>query len=243
MKEVLKRWHSDISTLYSGVRENPEFAFNDDFFNDILEKKSELEELGISYSEPVKYSAANLDISITLDEVSAAINQSKNKKSYLDIPNEVNLCFQTGFNPTEWDNSDIKPIPKKDKDVRDPLQNRCISIMCSVAKIYSSIMNKRLQTYLEKNDLLAEEQNGFRVSRSCIDHVLVLSTVLRNRKALGLDTFVTFVDFQKAFDSVNRDLLFYKLLKIGIRGNFYRSLCVMYKNPRARVVLPTQSQN
>ena len=109
--------------------------------------------------------------------------------------------------------------------------------MCSVAKIYSSIMNKRLQTYLEKNDLLAEEQNGFRVSRSCIDHVLVLCTVLRNRKALGLDTFVTFVDFQKAFDSVNRDLLLYKLLKIGIRGNFYQSLCAMYKNPRARVVL------
>ena len=79
-------------------------------------------------------------------------------------------------------------------------------------------MNKRLQKYIEKNDLLVEEQNGFRVSRSCIDHVLVLCTLLRNRKALGLDTFVTFVDFQKAFDSVNRLLLLYKLLNPIPRG-------------------------
>ena len=98
--------------------------------------------------------------------------------------------------------TDIVPIPKKDKDARDPLQNRCITIVCCVAKIYSSILNKRLQNYLELNNILAEEQNGFRGSRSCIDHIFIMCRVLRNRKILGKEPFVCLIDYKKAFDSV-----------------------------------------
>ena len=128
--------------------------------------------------------------------VSSAVNRTKTGKSYLDIPNDVmknenakkvlhrflDLCFRTGLSPIEWNLSNIKPIPKPEKDRRDPLQNRCISIMCCVAKLYSSILTTRLQKYLEKNVLLVDEQNGFRSKRSCIDHLFTLVTVLRNRK-------------------------------------------------------------
>ena len=117
--------------------------------------------------------------------MSNAIDSSKLHKSFLEIPNEAmkntnaklvlhklySVCFETGLCPTDWYKSDIKPIPKKDKDQRDPLNNRCITIMCCVAKIYSSILNKRIVTYLENNNILVDEQNGFRAARSCIDHI------------------------------------------------------------------------
>ena len=148
-----------------------------------------------------------------------------------------NLCFTSGLSPTEWDLSDIKPIPKKDKDPRDPLQNRCITIMCCIAKVYSKIINTRIQKYLEENNLLVDEQNGFRTSRSCIDHLFVLCTILRNRKLSGQDTFLCFIDFQKAFDSVDRTMLLYKLSQLGITGNIYRAVAAMYSNPQSRVVL------
>ena len=149
------------------------------------------------------YNCEELNANISYEEVSKAIDRAKLRKAYLMIPNEAlqntnakqlfhkffQLCFISGLSPTEWDDSQIKPIPKKDKDQRDPLQNRCITIMCCVNKLYSSILNRRLQNFLEKNKILAEEQNGFRASRSCIDHVLVLCSILRNRKALGLSTF------------------------------------------------------
>ena len=100
----------------------------------------------------------------TYDEVSIAIDKTKLKKSYLEVPNEAlknqhaklilhrffNLCFSSSFSPSDWDNTDIIPIPKKDKDARHPLHNRCISIVCCIAKVYSSILNARLQIYLEK---------------------------------------------------------------------------------------------
>ena len=68
-----------------------------------------------------------LNATISFDEVSKSIDKTKVGKAYLDIPNEImknvnaklllhkfyNLCFTTSLNPTDWNFSDIKPIPKK----------------------------------------------------------------------------------------------------------------------------------
>ena len=208
IKEVLIRWYDDISSLFSGLHEDPELAYNEDFYMEVLNKKKEFEEMTSEQQfEQSEYDSEELNSVLTYDEVSEAINRSKYRKSYLEIPNEIlknrnaklllfnffQLCFQSGLNPADWDFSNIVPIPKKDKDARDPLQNRCITIMCCVAKIYSSILNRRLQKYLEMINILVEEQNGFRVGRSCIDHIFVMCTVLRNRKMMGKETFLCFI--------------------------------------------------
>ena len=252
IKEVLKRWHDDIGKLFAGLRENPEFAFDDDFYEEVLDKKREFENLSTEEQNRLSSHDNNiLNEDITLREVSEAIDKSKPRKACIEIPNEAvkndnaklllhrffRLCFSSGLSPTEWDSSHIKPIPKKDKDARYPLQNRCITLMCSIAKLYSSILNRRLQNYLEKNNILAEEQNGFRASRSCIDHIFVLVSILRNRKSLGLNTFLSFIDFQKAFDSVDRNLLFYKLSQIGVTGRFYSAIQAMYNNQKSKILL------
>ena len=183
-----------------------------------------------------------------MKEISDAINKAK---SYLEVPNEAfknepakklllkffNICFKSGLSPFDWDRSDIKPIPKKDKDPQDPLNNRCITIMCCIAKIYSSVLNANLQAFLDSNEILVDEQNGFRASRSCIDNIFTLVTVLRNRKSQGKSTFLSFNDFKKAFDSVDRTLLLHKLSKIGIVGKIYNAISSLYKDPRSRVIL------
>ena len=226
---MLGRWHKDIGDLYSGIRNNPDIIFDDKFYDEIVEKKEEFEKL--SYQDQCvmsSFPSSTLNEELSLIEVSDAINQVKFNKAYLDIPNEAmenvnakillhkffNACFMAGMSPADWSFSDIKPIPKKEKDPRDPLQCRCITIMCCVAKVYSRILNCRLQRFLEQNAILVEEQNGFRASRSCIDHIFVLCSILRNRKALNLPTFLMFIDFQKAFDKVNRNLLLYMLSQI-----------------------------
>ena len=109
--------------------------------------------------------------------------------------------------------------------------------MCCVAKTYSTIINQRLQEYLENNNILEDEQNGFRAARSCIDHIFILCTILRNRKETGKQTYLCFIDFQKAFDSVDRNLLLYKISSLGINGKIYNAISAMYKCPRARVIL------
>ena len=45
LKEILERWLLDISKLFSGVNENPEMVFDDNFYQEILNKKQEFENL------------------------------------------------------------------------------------------------------------------------------------------------------------------------------------------------------
>ena len=73
--------------------------------------------------------------------------------------------------------------------------------------------------------MLADEQNGFRRDRSCTDHVFTLNGIIPNRK----ESFVTFTDLQKAFDTGDRDLLKISLLCNGIEGDLYNALNLFTK--------------
>ncbi len=76
-----------------------------------------------------------------------------------------------------------------------------------------------------------DEQNGFQVKRGCIDHrYYTLASVIRNRIDQSKLTCAAFIDFQKGFDSIDRDLLFYKLMCNNITGKIYRAIKSMYTN-------------
>ena len=98
-------------------------------------------------------------------------------------------------------------------------------------KVFCAVLNNRLSDYLETNNLLVEEQNGFRQDRSCQDHLFTVYNLIESRKLSGLQTFAYFIDFRKAFDSISRDILWKKLEhSFHIRGRFLNILKKMYKN-------------
>ncbi len=95
--------------------------------------------------------------------------------------------------------------------------------------MYTSVVNNRLVKYLEENGLHAEEQNGFRQEQSCSEHIFTLSIILRSRKSQNKSTFLAFLDAEKAFDRIDRDLLLYKLLLNGVKGHVYESIKAIYQ--------------
>ena len=140
-------------------------VFDDEFYEEIVDKKQQFENLSPEdQSGNSTYNSDSLNSTFSYQEVSKCIDSTKLRKAYLEIPNDVtkiinakkllheffNLCFSSGLNPTEWDHSNIKPIPN----------NRCITIMCCISKMYSKLLNTRLQKYLEENEILVEEQNA-----------------------------------------------------------------------------------
>ena len=142
------------------------------------------------------------------------------------------LVFDTGLIPFVWRKAIIFPIHKDSTtDKRLPMNYRGISLLSCISKLYSNLINKRLSKYLDENDILAEEQNGFRKARSCEDHIFTLNSIIRNNK----ETFATFIDLKKAFDFVDRDLLLYKLLLIHVDGKVYNTIKNMYSNTSACV--------
>ncbi len=100
--------------------------------------------------------------------------------------------------------------------------------MCDL--IYYTILKFRLIKYLEDNNILVQEQNGFRKMRSCLDHIFSLISTIENRYKRRQFTFVCFVDMQSAFDTINRVCVMEKLGNIGINGYMYNAIKNMYEN-------------
>ena len=241
-------WTRDFSNLYN---EQNTQDFNDQFYNDMLQHKTLLED---NMKDPLYNETRSLNSTISKEEVEKVVFRAKNGKSVgpdkipyeiLKFPSVINalhslfnFCLDTGLIPSIWRKAIITPIPKDStKDPRIPLNYRGISLLSTVSKLYSSVLNNRLLPYLEENALLVDEQNGFRSDRSCQDHVFSACTVIRDRLSEKKSTFATFIDLQKAFDLVDRDALLYKLLLNKIDGKFYNSVKAMYTNTEASVKL------
>ena len=72
------------------------------------------------------------------------------------------------------------------------------------------------------NDMFCDELNGLRPGHSCLDHIYmynVLTSIIRHRKR-SASLFTYFLDFSKAFDSVGRKCLFYKLMALDYVENY-----------------------
>ena len=118
----------------------------------------------------------------------------------------------------------LNPIPQNSMiDLRLSLQYRGIRLLSMVYKSFSSIINEKITRTAKNNYSYTDEQNGFRVGRSCEEHVFTLSSIIRNRMSQRLSIFVAFVDMGKTYV-----LLFYKMRKLGFSGIFFRCIRSIY---------------
>ncbi len=244
---VLDKWKNDFASLYNKPTEQSP-SDNAEHYN-LYQLKSDLED---SMCDNNYVTNEYINGPIMFREVEKVISRLKNNKAMgIDmIPNEIikcddvkkslviffDKCFNLGLIPTVWLKAIIVPIPKSaSKDPCIPLNYRGISLLSCVYKVYSGLINNRIISYLEDLGFFVDEQNGFRKGRSCQDHIFSLTSVIRNRQAQNQSTFTAFVDFQKAFDWVDRDLLFLKLLLNNIDGKTYSAVKSMYSNTTASI--------
>ena len=85
-----------------------------------------------------------------------------------------------------------------------------------MSKCYTYVLNKRLQVWAESQWKLVEEQDGFRKGRSTVDYFFVMISMVEKGLAKSKGKlYVAFVDFRKAYDSVNRNILWDVLRRAG----------------------------
>ena len=202
---VLDVWKSSFSDLLNGEMQQSVCNVNDGGRRNVIDDDM-------------------LDDDITIPEIIKSLeNANKGKAVGIDdIPVEVlfndqciqfmlslfNKCYESGIYPSMWKMGMINPIPKgSTQDVRNPTLYRGITLAVASYKLFCGVINNRLQIFAEKHGLICEEQNGFRKGRSCTDHIMSLVNVVESRIKKKQSTLAAFIDFKKAYDSINRDLL------------------------------------
>ena len=136
-----------------------------------------------------------------------------------------NLSFRTGKFPDLLKSAKVIPIFKKGSKLQTS-NYRPISLLSNLNKILEKLMFNRVYSFLEKNKILYYLQFGFRQKHST-NHTLVdITETIREALDNGKTACGVFIDLQKAFDTVNHDILTSKLDHYGIRGtsnNWFKS--------------------
>lgn len=83
--------------------------------------------------------------------------------------------------------------------------------------LFTSVLNNRILEWDNKYDILTDAQFGFRPGLSTVDAIFVLQSLINKTLCNKIRLYRCFVDFQKAFDSINRCKLWDKIYKVGIR--------------------------
>lgn len=142
--------------------------------------------------------------------------------------------LKSGDLPAQWSVGIINPLHKKECKF-DPSNYRKITVLVTLGKLFESILNSRLKS---KNSLCNDDdpfQTGFCDGSRSIDNVFTLYSIIEKQRFLGKPLYVCFIDFTKAFDYVNREALFYKLIQRGISGDFLNFIRNMFKKAQNKV--------
>ena len=148
----------------------------------------------------------------------------------------INLSFEEGCFPHLLKLANVCPIYKK-KCKKKCENYRPISLLSNLSKLFERAMHTRLYEFFEKSNLFYDLQFGFRKKNSTI-HAL-LDIVENIRENLDKKTFScgVFIDLEKAFDTVNHNILLEKLQFYGIHGNNFLWFTSYLSNRKQRVKL------
>ncbi len=151
-------------------------------------------------------------------------------KKLQEIFNEI---LKTNQIPQIGKHSNIILLYKK----RNPhkIENcRPISISSNEAKTFSKIIEKRLRNTLTMQ--YSKEQAGFRSSYSTIDHLHTINQLLEKSKEHAIEIHLAFIDFRKAFDTLEHRFLFNVLKNQGVEPHLIDIIKQLYTNIKARIV-------
>ena len=186
-----------------------------------------------------------------MDEIMVAIKQQKSGKAAGpdDIPPEamkeakeltseaLHLLFEDIWEeeeiPLDWKEGYIIKIPKKG-DLSVCSNYRGISLLSVPSKIFNRVILNRIKNAADPK--LRDNQAGFRKNRSCKDQIATLRVIVEQSLEWNTSLYINFIDYEKAFDSVDRNTLWKLLRHYGVPEKIVSLIRKSYDGMNNRVV-------
>ena len=148
--------------------------------------------------------------------------------------NIFNNILKTKQSPDSWHEAKIVILFKKG-DPKDIKNYRPISLVSHSYKIFTRLLQTRIERTLDENQ--PREQAGFRKGYSTTDHLQALNQIIEKSNECNLPLCIGFIDYEKAFDTVEHFAIFEALRKTNVNETYINILQNIYNQATARVHL------
>ncbi|PIK54411.1 endonuclease-reverse transcriptase [Apostichopus japonicus] len=166
----------------------------------------------------------------TLNEAGDAVNK--------ELAKLFTACLHQGKVPQKWKDANMIILHTKG-DKRDLKNYRPISLLSNIYKLFTKILTNRLERLLDDNQ--PREQAGFRRNFSTIDHIHTLNQLKEKCQEFNIPVCVVFVDYEKAFDSVETWAVLEALIEQEINPNYIKVIKDIYTGSTTTVKLHKES--
>ena len=198
-------------------------------FSDPDSKKKKVPNLKINITKTLE------NIDFDCDDIVKAINEINEhsacgendlpavilKKCKMELSYPILLIWKdslnSGYVPKVYKNQIITPVHKKSSKA-EAANYRPIALTSHIIKVFERIIRNHIVNHLESNHLICQNQHGFRKHRSCLTQLLSHIDIILQNYLNNSETDVIYLDYAKAFDKVDHQILLNKLYSYGIRG-------------------------
>ena len=149
-----------------------------------------------------------------------------------------NCILKSGIYPDTWCDAIISPLFKKGSST-DVHNYRGISLLCTLSKVFTKVLNNRMSAWSEEHGKIDECQAAYRPGRSTAEHIFALYGIAQKYLCKSKSRFYcAYVDFSRACDNIPHSHLWFRLIQDGIHGRILTVLRSMYSKLRSCVRSP-----
>uniref|UniRef100_A0A3B1JXQ2 ribonuclease H n=1 Tax=Astyanax mexicanus TaxID=7994 RepID=A0A3B1JXQ2_ASTMX len=229
---VMERWTEYCKELYN-------FPIKPD--NTLLKKEQDTREVARLpvLKEEVRHAVKRLKTgkSPGPDNIPAELLKNGGEDTISILTSMCQKIWESKEWPEEWTKSLIILLPKKGNP-RHCQNHRTISLISHPSKVMLRVILDRLTSQAE--EILAEEQAGFRKGRSTVEQVFNCRVLIEKHIAHQKELYHNFIDFKKAFDRVWHEGLWQVLRDFSIEEGVVQMIQTLYHNASSAVLLNSQ---
>ena len=224
-------WQEHFSTLLGpNIEKNQKQEFYENFVKNNIEDHNKI------FQEPLKKSEILDAIKSLKNGKSSSFDLVTNEMIKASMPTLLDPVFQlfstmisSSLYSSYWKLDILSPIHKKGVK-NDPNNFRGIAVASHFGKLFNTVLKNRLQIFCDSSLIINPEQISGRKGARTADHLTVIRFLIEKYAMQGRKRlYACFFDLRKAFDTVDRSTLFFKLLeKYNIGGSFLKLLMEMY---------------
>ena len=138
--------------------------------------------------------------------------------------------------PKAWCLANMYPLHKAG-DILNPDNSRLLAVESAMPKVFERVLDSRIRAWSERVGALSDLQGGFRSRRATLDQVFTLKEIAAERRESRQETLLCFVDVSKAYDTVWRPGLWFKLKSLGLDSHVLELVMLMFHTVSRRVII------